>query len=219
MRGVLNYIGSVDVSLESCYLHHELLNLMLVLMSTQLCSGPSPEPKDVHPFIDAAMLQDSSIVSSVVQKLLLNFVKRPRIPLNSSHPAFSDDGGPGVLQRVGSVAANFVLLPYYTFNYLVSSNAEGASSQLADNSLLVLLILIHYRKCITMSESFPSSNVYTSDLNTNVKDAPAFHDNPYYKALSNAKDSQYDRADVEGNAQNGLVVRLSFASLFDALGT
>lgn len=89
MRGVLNYIGSVDVrylihhfyilmfsvfmyvlfefdltvlfcpvlSLESCYLHHELLNLMLVLMSTQLCSGPSPEPKDVHPFIDAAMLQ------------------------------------------------------------------------------------------------------------------------------------------------------------------
>lgn len=30
---------------------------MLVLMSTQLCSGPSPEPKDVHPFIDAAMLQ------------------------------------------------------------------------------------------------------------------------------------------------------------------
>jgi hypothetical protein len=28
-----------------------------------------------------------------------------------------------------------------------------------------------------------------------------------------------DRADVEGNAQNGPVVRLSFASLFDALGT
>uniref|UniRef100_A0A0E0JPB7 Dymeclin n=1 Tax=Oryza punctata TaxID=4537 RepID=A0A0E0JPB7_ORYPU len=219
MRGVLNYVGSVDVSPESCYLHHELLNLMLVLMSTQLCSGPSPEPKDVHPFIDAAMLQDSSIVSSVVQKLLLNFVKRPRIPLNGSHPAFSDDGGPGVLQRVGSAAANFVLLPYYTFNYLVSSNAEGASSQLAENSLLVLLILIHYRKCIMMSESFPISNVYTNDLNTNVKDAPAFHDNPYYKALSNAKDSQYDRADVEGNAQNWLVVRLSFASLFDALGT
>jgi dymeclin len=88
MRGVLDYIGSVDVrylihhlyilmfpvsmyglfifdltaictvlSPELCYLHHELLNLMLVLMSTQLCSGPSPEPKDVHPFLDAAMLQ------------------------------------------------------------------------------------------------------------------------------------------------------------------
>ena len=27
-----------------------------------------------------------------------------------------------------------------------------------------------------------------------------------------------DRADVEGNAQDGPVIRLSFASLFDALG-
>lgn len=219
MKGVLNYIGSVDVSPESCYLHHELLNLMLVLMSTQLCSGPSPEPKDVHPFIDAAMLQDSSIVASVVQKLLLNFVSRPQIPSNGSHPVFSDDGGPGVLQRVGSAAANFVLLPYYTFNYFVSASAEGATSQLADNSLLVLLILIHYRKCISMNESIPTDGVYMSDSNTNVKDAPAFHENPYCKALNNAKDIQFDHADVEGNAQNGPVVRLSFASLFDALGT
>ncbi|KAM3332872.1 hypothetical protein ACQJBY_028165 [Aegilops geniculata] len=219
MKGVLNYIGSVDVSSESCYLHHELLNLMLVLMSTQLCSGPSPEPKDVHPFIDAAMLQDSSIVASVVQKLLLNFVRRPQIPSNGSHPVFSDDGGPGVLQRVGSAAANFVLLPYYTFNYFVSASAEGATSQLADNSLLVLLILIHYRKCISMNESIPTDSVYMSDSNTNVKDAPAFHENPYCKALNNAKDIQFDHADVEGNAQNGPVVRLSFASLFDALGT
>ncbi|XP_044444438.1 dymeclin-like [Triticum aestivum] len=54
---------------------------------------------------------------------------------------------------------------------------------------------------------------------TNVKDAPAFHENPYCKALNNAKDIQFDCADVEGNAKNGPVVRLSFASLFDALGT
>ncbi|NP_001168334.1 uncharacterized protein LOC100382102 [Zea mays] len=218
IRGVLEYIGSVGVSPESCYLHHELLNLMLVLMSTQLCSGPSPEPKDVHPFIDAAMLQDSSIVASVVQKLLLNFVTRPKLPLNASHPVFSDDARPGVLQRVGSAAANVVLLPYYTFNYLVSSTPEGATSQLADNSLLVLLIMIHYRKCFSTNESIPTNNVYTMDSNTNDKDAPVFHDNPYCKALNSAKDIQYDRADVEGNAQNGPVVRLSFALLFDALG-
>ncbi|KAL6845239.1 hypothetical protein ACP4OV_024734 [Aristida adscensionis] len=225
MRGVLNYIGSVDVSPESCYLHHELLNLMLVLLSTQLCSGPSPEPKDVHPFIDAAMLQDSSIVASVVQKLLLNFVTRPKIPLNGSHPVSSDDGRPGVLQRVGSAAANFVLLPYYTLNYLVSSTPEGATSQLAVNSLLVLLIMIHYRKCISIKESIPSSNIYAIDSNASDKDAPVFHENPYCKALNNAKDIQCmnyaadDRADVEGNAQDGPVVRLSFASLYDALGT
>jgi hypothetical protein len=45
-------------------------------------------------------------VALVVQKLLLNFVNRPQIPLNGSHPIFSDDGGPGVLQRVGSAAGN-----------------------------------------------------------------------------------------------------------------
>ncbi|CAD6236550.1 unnamed protein product [Miscanthus lutarioriparius] len=203
MRGVLDYIGSVDVSPESCYLHHELLNLMLVLMSTQLCSGPSPEPKDVHPFIDAAMLQDSSIVASVVQKFLLNFVTRPKIPLNGSHPVFSDDGRPGVLQRVGSAAANIFLLPYYTFNYLLGG--AKCISIMAKGS--------HRNSCV-----FLTNNVYTMDSNTNDKDAPVFHDNPYCKALNSAKDIQYDRADVEGNAQDGPVVRLSFASLFDALG-
>jgi hypothetical protein len=45
-------------------------------------------------------------VASMVQKLLLNFVTRPKIPLNASHPVFSDDGRPGVLQRVGSAAGN-----------------------------------------------------------------------------------------------------------------
>jgi dymeclin len=111
---------------------------MLVLMSTQLCSGPSPEPKDVHPFIDAAMLQvqlelpmysdlfpnileinlncvsmlhnssiplqDSTIVVSVVQNLLLNFVTRPKFPADGQHPVFSDDDRPSVLQRVSSAA-------------------------------------------------------------------------------------------------------------------
>jgi hypothetical protein len=45
-------------------------------------------------------------VASVVQKLLLNFVTRPKLPLNASHPVFSDDARPGVLQRVGSAAGN-----------------------------------------------------------------------------------------------------------------
>lgn len=30
---------------------------MLIAMSTQLLSGPSPRPKDFNPFIDAAMAQ------------------------------------------------------------------------------------------------------------------------------------------------------------------
>lgn len=45
------------VSPQTNLLHQELLNFMLIAMSTQLLSGPSPGPKDVHPFIDAAMAE------------------------------------------------------------------------------------------------------------------------------------------------------------------
>lgn len=43
---------------------------MLVAMSTQLLSGPSPGPKDVHPFIDAVM-------SQVIKGILCAFPPRP----------------------------------------------------------------------------------------------------------------------------------------------
>ncbi|KAK1265782.1 hypothetical protein QJS04_geneDACA023212 [Acorus gramineus] len=219
MRGVLSFLGASDLSPHSCLLHHELLNFMLVAMSTQLCSEPSPGPKDVHPFLDAAMVQESAVAGSVVRRLLLNYIARPRIPYNNSvYPIFSDGSQPGVLQRVGSAAANFVLLPYYTFNFLVSSSGEGSRSPLADNSLLVLLILIHYRKCIMVDDSIVNNGVENADPNTFIKENSYFSDNPYCKALENARDIDFDRVDVEGNPQCGPLVRLPFASLFDTLG-
>ncbi|GAV57551.1 Dymeclin domain-containing protein [Cephalotus follicularis] len=216
MHSVLTFIGSVDISPETCILHQELLNFMLVAMSTQLLSGPSPGPKDVHPFIDAAMAQDSSLVSLVVRRLLLSYITRPRIPSNnSSYSTFSEESHPGVLQRVGSAAASFVLLP---FNYLVSSSIEGSRNPLADCSLHVLLILIHYHKCVVADESITdrSDDSATSDSLSKVN--TYFIDNPYCKALESARDIEFDRVDVEGNAHNGLLVRLPFASLFDSLG-
>lgn len=110
---------------------------MLIAMSTQLLCGPSPGPKDVNPFIDAAMVQvarlnfgfmsslqifrsfkfvvsvldcrfnfqESSLVSLVVRKLLLNYITRPGVPLGSaSYSIFSEGSQPSVLQRVGSAA-------------------------------------------------------------------------------------------------------------------
>lgn len=46
-----------------------------------------------------------------------------------------------------SLAANLMLLP---LNYLVSSTGEALRSPLAESSLNVLLILIHYRKIISV---------------------------------------------------------------------
>ncbi|RVW55774.1 hypothetical protein CK203_075736 [Vitis vinifera] len=120
MHGVLSFIGTLDVnasiqipfpSPETHLLHHELLNFMLIVMSTQLLSGPSPGPKDVNPFIDAAMAQESSLVGLVVRRLLINYINRPRIPLNDvSYSIFSEGSQPGVLQRVGSAAGMAVSL-------------------------------------------------------------------------------------------------------------
>ncbi|XP_022956230.1 dymeclin-like [Cucurbita moschata] len=213
MHSVLSFIGSVNVSDEKYLLHVELLNFMLIAMSTQLLSGPSPRPKDFNPFIDAAMAQDSALVIVVMRKLLLNFISRPNLPLHSSYPIFYDANQSGVFQRVSSAAANFVLMP---FNYLVSSTSQGSESPLADCSLNVLLILIHYRKCIVSNESLASGD--NVSLDSLLKENATFYDNPYCKALESASDVEFDRVDSDGNAHNGPFVRLPFALLFDTLG-
>ncbi|CAN6439611.1 unnamed protein product [Victoria cruziana] len=224
MKGLLSFISMSEISCtafassNSCLLHHEVLNLMLVAMSTQLRSGPSPGPKDVHPFIDAAMMQGNALIGSVVRKLLLTYITRPSVPFTSTAYLPISGGQSGVLQKVGSAAASFVLLPYYTFNYLVSSSGEGSRSSLADNSLLILLMLIHYRKCINMDNSSLEKAEATNDANGFLKLDSYFDENPYCRALENARDVEFDRVDVESDAQSGSGVRLPFASLFDTLG-
>ena len=63
------------------------------------------------------LFQESLLVNSVVRRLLLNYITRPRIPLNSaSYPVFSDSIQPGVLQRVGSAAGMLRLLIFVTLS-------------------------------------------------------------------------------------------------------
>ncbi|KAG0473779.1 hypothetical protein HPP92_015636 [Vanilla planifolia] len=215
---VLNFIVTSDVSAHSYFLNHELLNFMLVTMSTQLRSGPSPGPKEVHPFIDVIMIQDGALVASVVRRLLLNFMTRPRIPLGGYYPMHSVTSHSGVLQRVGFAAANFVLLPYYTFNYLVSSSGEGTRSPLAEISLDVLLVLVHFRKCATLDGMMAMNNSVHAVSKFDIKEGSFFCENPYCIALNSAQDAPLDHIDNEGNAIGGALVRLPFASLFDTLG-
>lgn len=50
-------------------------------------------------------LQDSSLVGSVVRKLLLNFIARPSVPFNrTAYSIFYDGSQSSVLQGVGSAA-------------------------------------------------------------------------------------------------------------------
>ncbi|KAI5420398.1 hypothetical protein KIW84_044257 [Lathyrus oleraceus] len=91
MRNVLNSIVSVEVNPNTFFQHLELLNFMIITMSTQLLCGPSPGPNDVNPFLDDTVAKDNSLVG-----------------------------------------------------YLVSSSGGGSRNPIADNSLDVLLVLIHY---------------------------------------------------------------------------
>uniref|UniRef100_A0A7N0ZW86 Dymeclin n=1 Tax=Kalanchoe fedtschenkoi TaxID=63787 RepID=A0A7N0ZW86_KALFE len=216
MRNVLSFIGTIAISPGTYVLHHELLDFLLVTMSTQLLAGPSPGPEDVNPFIDAIMGQDPSLVGQVVHTLLNNYMLRPHIPLNNAtHSVFTGGSDQGVLQRVSSAAANLMLLP---LTYLVSSSGDGSRSSLADISLHLLLILIHYRKRVVADDSLTDRSEDNASLDHMSKQITYFSENPFCKALENARDIEFDRTDIEGNAHNGPLVRLSFASLFDTLG-
>ncbi|KAL2948697.1 hypothetical protein AAZX31_20G138400 [Glycine max] len=213
MRNVLSFIASVEVSPDTFLLHLELLNFMIIGMSTQLLCGPSPGPNDVNPFLDAAMAQDSSLVGAVVCRLLLNFMARSNVPSNRATYSILYDGNQSsVLQRVGSAAANIVLFP---FSYLVSSSGEESKSPIADISIHVLLVLVHYHKCL-VSEDYANHKSSTSD--SLLKENPHFSDNPYCKALEHAIDCELDRVDIEGYAHSARHIKLPFASLFDTLG-
>ncbi|EPS63958.1 hypothetical protein M569_10824, partial [Genlisea aurea] len=214
MHNVLKFIGTVDVSIGTYLLHQELLNFILIATSTQLLSGPSPGPNDIHPFTDAAMAQEITLVNAVVQKMLLNYINKPHYaPYISFTPWLSEGNETGVKVKVGFAGTNMMQLP---FNYLVSIAGEG-SSPLAEASLYVLLILINYRKCAFEDHH---KDKWENDSSESVKKEEAcFYENPFCKALENARDTEFDRNDTEGNAHFLPLVRVPFTSLLDSLGS
>ncbi|KAF2620341.1 hypothetical protein F2Q68_00038244 [Brassica cretica] len=214
MHSVLSFIGSTEVSPNSYVLHQELLNFILVAMSTQLLSGPSPGPRDVNPFLDAAMVQEKSIVCMAVRRLLLNYISRHHTPPNAKNYLYSDGDSPGILERVGSAAATFVLLP---LNYLVNNSGGGSNYPLAECSLHVLLILINYQKSILSDESMTDKSDDSATSESVSKVHVFSSGNTFTKSLANARDVEFDRSDLEGNAYAGPHVRVPFASLFDTL--
>ncbi|KAK4381769.1 Dymeclin [Sesamum angolense] len=132
------------------------------------------------------MAQESSLVHVVVRQLL-NYIIRPRFSVNSlSSRILSEGNQPGVLRRVGSAAANLMLLP---LSYIVSSTVDYVKDKSDDGSFEPL-----------------------------QKEETYFAENPFRKAVENARDIEFDRVDIEGNAHSGPLVRLPFASLFDTLG-
>ncbi|GBG64367.1 hypothetical protein CBR_g41568 [Chara braunii] len=189
VRALLAFVASSDVNANSYLLHLEVINLLLVMTSTQLHAPPCVGPGNSHFFLDAAMAQ-TDLAGPFVRKLLVSAIARLPMPRrlpyhhyhhhpssgNSHHhhhqqqyhagqrqPQVANQqqsglptsataqqqedqggGGGGVLRKVGSAAATMFLLPYYAYGYLTSGSGRDVGCPLADNSLLLLLVLSHY---------------------------------------------------------------------------
>lgn len=80
--------------------------------------------------------------------------------------------------------ANLVLLP---LSFIVSSSGEAWRSLLAESSLNILLIFIHFRECVVLD---PGKYKFDDNANSDslLKEDTNFFENPYCKALKNARD-------------------------------
>lgn len=219
VRSLLAFVADFGISPKTYMLHLEVVNLLLVMSSTQLHSSNSVNSFDANLFIDAAMEHEDQSVA-VVEKLLSNFMAR--LPVPSSSPLFVPtlSGRQGVLKRVGSAAVAVFLLPYYTYAYFMGTQQPTPKdAPLANNSLLLLLALVHYGKQF----SSPAQNDGDAGILTGAGFEPenkegngqqGYFPNPFKAALHAARDSS-DFAPPDESSE--AVVKVPFAALFDAL--
>ncbi|MCO5604280.1 hypothetical protein L7F22_058445 [Adiantum nelumboides] len=214
---MLSFIANSDVNPSTYVLHLEIGNLLLVMMSTQLHQAASPRYKSTDIFLDAAMLQEPALVSSVVRKLLLSYIARVPLPTDAPHYFnLSRPNQPGMLQRVGLAAAIVLRLPYYTYNYLVSSKSSSAMSPLATNSVLLLLVLVHHRIFLEFEDNFERQlDLHGGDVTTKLDLNHV--ENVYCQALNAARDSEFAILEADRTPAE-FTLRISFTSLYDVLG-
>ncbi|KAH7429697.1 hypothetical protein KP509_09G062000 [Ceratopteris richardii] len=219
ISAIFSFIGNLDVNPSTYMLHLEVVNLLLVMLSTQLHSRLPYGTKDFQIFFDAAMAQDLSVVQLAVRKLLLSYIAKLPMPASVAHYMnLSKVSQQGVLQKVGAAAATVLKLPYYTYNYLLSSNNPTGPSPLAQNGLLLLLVLVHYRKCSPADEIVHEKFNGKGDVVAVPNESDQSFLNPFSQALELARDTEFDLIDIETDAAANSVARVPFAALYDTLG-
>ncbi|KAL3678033.1 hypothetical protein R1sor_020989 [Riccia sorocarpa] len=223
IRTLLEFVGTADVNVRTYALHLEVVNLLLVMMSTQLHTGYNGAPKILHPFLEPALTQGIDLVGPFVRKLLVSFITK--LPVPSGSAMYVADGHGGILERMSSVAASVLSNSYGNF---LKSKGEISKSPLADNSLLLLLVLVHNIKVTRgeensekvngvagpIDELLPSSNI--SGVNPFRDSLEALRDTSFYPAaLSSEKVDPDDLEVVDSPISSAL--RIPYAALFERL--
>eukprot|EP00898_Chlorokybus_atmophyticus_P000736 jgi/Chlat1/1663/Chrsp127S01908 len=202
VKTTLEFIIKAPVHKGTYLLHVEVMNLMLVLSSTQLYSTPPA----CHPFLESAMSQ-ADLAPAVIEKLLKHYISREKPPPRM--PLYSIPYTPGIIGRVASV----FLLPYYTYSYFTTPQQPQVKqlplSPLADTSLLLLLVLTHY--------SFSGQNA-ASEGEPASQPGTTIDRNPFRKTLETFRDTD-EGTDPEKHAQGAPgSFQLSYLALFEKLG-
>ncbi|KRG94388.1 hypothetical protein GLYMA_19G081300v4, partial [Glycine max] len=96
---------------------------------------------------------------------------------------------------------NIVLFP---FSYLINSSSEGSRNPIADSSLQVLLVLIHYHKCLVSEGYSVLKNQVSASSDSLPKENTYFSNNPYCRALERATDCEYFRQREQKSTWNDL---------------
>ena len=163
-EALLTTLVHVRLSDDSYYLHMETSAALAVCLSTQMfipLAEPSPQP------LAASILSSSGPGAELlVSRLLSHIVEKPQPPQPSA----------GLLRKIGRGVKSVLLLPYYSFTYLLYSTADDESPlTLSDRSLLLLLLLTQH-----LPPSLFPYDGSTTDVNHN----------PFLEALREIGDRQ-----------------------------
>ena len=123
-EALLTTLVHVRLSDDSYYLHMETSAALAVCLSTQMfipLAEPSPQP------LAASILSSSGPGAELlVSRLLSHIVEKPQPPQPSA----------GLLRKIGRGVKSVLLLPYYSFTYLLYSTADDEHPlTLSDRSL------------------------------------------------------------------------------------
>lgn len=217
VRALLSFIGNFDVNPNTYLLHLEVVSLLLVMASTQLHCRPGSASGESHIFLDSLMAQDD-ISRPFVRKLLVAYMARLPMPTRAPFYIPGVAGDQGVFRKVGSAAAAVFLLPYYTYTYLINSSgsAVGSKSPLADSSLLLLLLLVHYGKVLPVDTIGLVDTEKNGEATINELARPVYQSNPFRTALQTARDTDFVIVRLQDRSEEA--VRVPFAALYDTLG-
>ncbi|BBN01202.1 dymeclin [Marchantia polymorpha subsp. ruderalis] len=223
IRTLLEFVGTADVNVRTYSLHLEVVNLLLVMMSTQLHTGYIGAPKILHPFLEPALTQGIDLVGPFVRKLLVSFITKLPVPSGSAMYLAYNQGG--ILERMTVVAAS-VLSTSYT--NLVKGKGEVSKSPLADNSLLLLLVLVHNIKVVYAEENGEKTDADSGAIDELLPSSNATGVNPFRDALETLRDTsfypallnseQVDADDLElVDAQITSALKIPYGALFERL--